>query len=164
MMGLQAFALQDAEPNFDLIEPGGVGRQPADLEVEWRLERGLELLQPAFQLFRGMSRAVVQDESDRGHFAAHGFGHNDLLDKGLEIDKALAGAASPVDAAIGHTQACKQVAGTSPMVARCVQLGFASQGRTWLLFTLTGLDRRFFVEGQEPGSFSQQGSSAGIEP
>ena len=34
MIGLQLFALQDTEPNFDLIQPGRVGRQPVHLKVQ----------------------------------------------------------------------------------------------------------------------------------
>ncbi len=148
MIGLQAFALQDAEPNLDLIEPGSIERQPADLEMDPVLMGGLQLLQPACQLFGGMRGSIIQDEDHRGHLASQGFWENDLLDKGLEIDKALAGAASPIDVPIGHAQACKQVAGASSMVARCMQLGFASSRGTRGLFAFPSLDGRFLIQAQ----------------
>ena len=33
MIGLQVFALKHTEPDFDLIQPGGIRRQPEDLKV-----------------------------------------------------------------------------------------------------------------------------------
>jgi hypothetical protein len=37
------------------------------------------------------------------HLAVQGLGDNNLLDKGLKIDKALAVAAGAIDLSIGHT-------------------------------------------------------------
>ena len=34
VIGLQMFALEDAKPNLDLIQPGRIGRQPMNLEVQ----------------------------------------------------------------------------------------------------------------------------------
>src|SRR5260370_33825826 len=130
MIGLQAFALQDAEPNLEVIERGSVERQPADLEMDPVLMGGVQLLLPACQLFGGMRGSIIQDEDHRGHLASQGFWENDLLDKGLEIDKALAGAASPIDVPIGHAQACKQVAVAPSVSAAGLQLGHALSGRT----------------------------------
>jgi hypothetical protein len=44
VIGLQTLTLEQTEPNFNLIEPGGVGRQPEDLHSgrfyrpEWEAE------------------------------------------------------------------------------------------------------------------------------
>ena len=34
VIGLQVFALKQTEPDFDLVQPGGVGRQPEHLEMK----------------------------------------------------------------------------------------------------------------------------------
>src|SRR2546428_8693176 len=34
VIGLQVFALKHTEPDFELIEPGGIGRQPEHLKVQ----------------------------------------------------------------------------------------------------------------------------------
>src|SRR6266702_5599782 len=39
MIGLQEFALQQTEPNFDLIEPRGIGRQPIELHRQFSIQR-----------------------------------------------------------------------------------------------------------------------------
>lgn len=51
---LKMLALQQAEPDFELIEPGGVSRQPEHLEVQLPVTGLFLLLQPAFELLRGM--------------------------------------------------------------------------------------------------------------
>src|SRR5439155_3251421 len=38
MVGLEEFALQQTEPNFDLIEPGGIGRQPIELYPQFSIQ------------------------------------------------------------------------------------------------------------------------------
>lgn len=43
VIGLQVFALEETEPDFDLIQPGGVGRQPMHLKVEQPFRRLLHL-------------------------------------------------------------------------------------------------------------------------
>ena len=51
VIGLQAFALKHTEPDFDLIQPGGMGRHPEDLKVEWPLAVAFLLTEPPFKLF-----------------------------------------------------------------------------------------------------------------
>jgi hypothetical protein len=44
MIGLQMFALQETEPDFDLIQPGRIGRQPVHLEVQSPVTRAFLLI------------------------------------------------------------------------------------------------------------------------
>jgi Pyridoxamine 5'-phosphate oxidase len=50
MLGLQKFALQQAEPNFDLIKPGGIGRQPIELHREFAIRPRSQFLDPEGEL------------------------------------------------------------------------------------------------------------------
>ena len=60
MVGLQEFALQQTEPDFQLIEPGGIDRQPIELDREFSLHDGRQLLDPACELLGSMGRPVIQ--------------------------------------------------------------------------------------------------------
>jgi hypothetical protein len=90
---LQVLALKQTEPDFELIQPGGIGRQPEDLIVQLLFAGAFLFTEPAFELFGSVRGSIVQDEDHRLHLALTGFGKNDLLEKGLEIDKALAASA-----------------------------------------------------------------------
>src|SRR6266436_6723784 len=136
VIGLQVFALQPTPPDFELIEPGGIGRQPEHLKVQLLVTGTFLLTEPAFQLFGGVRGAVVQDEEHRLHLAAKGFGNDHLLHKGLEIDEALAAAASAVDPSISNRQASKQMACATTMIARFVQQRHAWACWTRRLFSL----------------------------
>src|SRR6266849_2871501 len=50
MLWLQKFALQQAEPNFDLIKPGGIGRQPIELHREFAIRPASQFLDPEWEL------------------------------------------------------------------------------------------------------------------
>src|SRR6266404_1188741 len=65
VIGLQVFALQHTEPDFELIEPGGIGRQPEHLKVQLLVTGTFLLTEPAFQLFGGVRGAVVLSISNR---------------------------------------------------------------------------------------------------
>ena len=62
MVGLEEFALQQTEPNFDLIEPRGIGRQPIELHRQFSIQRRRSFLDPAGELLGCMSRPIIQDE------------------------------------------------------------------------------------------------------
>jgi hypothetical protein len=62
MGGLQECALQQTEPNFDLIEPRGSGRQPIELHGQFSIQRRRSFLDPAGELLGCMSRSIIQDE------------------------------------------------------------------------------------------------------
>ena len=162
MIGLQVLPLKNAEPNFDLIEPGSVGRQPEDLKVEVPVTNCFLLAQPAFELFGRVGRAVVQKKEDRLDLAPQGFGNDLLLDKGLEIDKAFALPTQAVDLAIGDGEASKQLACAAPLIARFVQYRLAWASRARRLLALAGLDRSFLVEAEQPGSCLQECACLGI--
>ncbi len=158
LIGLQMFALQDTEPDFNLIQPGRIGRQPMHLEMQSPVTRTFLLLEPAFEPFRSMGGAIIQDEGHGVDLPPKGFGNDDLLEKGLEIDKALARAASPIDVAISHGESGKQMAGPTTMIASFVQhrLAWACWARR--LFRFSCLDGGFLIEANQPGACSQEDS------
>ena len=156
VIGLQQFALQKTKPDFDLIEPRGIGRQPEHLEVQSPFTGLFLLPQPAFELLRRMRGSIVHNQDHRVDFPPQRFG-NDLLEKkGLEIGEVLARATGTVDTSISHGKPGKQMPCPAPMVARLPQLWMPPDGRTWWLFAFTCLDRGFLVQTHRPGSLSQQ--------
>lgn len=156
MVGLQTVPLEQAEPDFDLIEPGGIRGKPQDLEMQAKIADAFQLLEPAFELLGSMSRAVIKDEKDRVNLSAQGLRKNGLLDKALEIDKAFARAAASVDHAIRDGKPGKQVSRPATMVTGFVKRWFAwTSGARWLL-PFTGLDGRFFIQAQQSGAAWQK--------
>src|SRR5258706_13900253 len=139
------FALQYTEPDFDLIEPGRIGRQPVYLKVQAPFTGALLLQEPAFELFRRMGGAIVQNQGHRVHLPPKGFGNDLLLQEGLEIDKAFALSTGSIDLALSHGEPSKQMTGAATMVARFVQHGLARVGWTRWLLTLAGLDGGFLI-------------------
>src|SRR5260370_3094795 len=107
---LQMFALQPTPPDFELIQPRCVGRQPVHLKVQAPFTRLLLLTEPPRELFGRMGSAIVQDEGHRVDLASKGFGNDHLLEKGLEIDEALAAAAGAVDLSLRAPGSCKNKA------------------------------------------------------
>ena len=97
VIGLQMFALKQTEPDFDLIQPGGVGRQPEDLKVQLSFTGCFLLTEPTFELFRSVRGAIIQDQDRGGDLPPQGFGNDLLLHEGLEIDKAFALTADAID-------------------------------------------------------------------
>jgi len=162
VIGLQVFALQHTEPDFELIEPGGIGRQPEHLKVQSPFTRLFLLTEPPLELFGRMGSAIVQDEGHRVDLASKGFGNDHLLEKGLEIDEALAAAAGAVDLSIGDRESGKEMACATTMVARFVQ-----QRLTWAcwarrLLPLACLDGGFLIQAHQPRACSQEGSRLAI--
>lgn len=63
VIGRQEFALQNTEPEFDLVQPGTIDWQPVDFDGQWPLVQAHLFLQPSLQLFRCMGGAIVQDQN-----------------------------------------------------------------------------------------------------
>src|SRR5947209_11359248 len=147
---LQVFALQYTEPDFDLIEPGGVGRQPEHLKVQSSFTGLFLLAEPPLELFGRMSGAIVQDESHGVDLSSQRFGNDFLLHKGLEIDKALALTANSVNLAISDRKSGKEMACPTTLIARFVKPRLASLCWTRRLLPLAGLDRGFLIETDQP--------------
>ncbi len=147
MVGLQTLALQNAEPNFDLIEPGRVGRQPVDLEVQTEATDACLRLEPVFQLFGCVGGAIVQNEDHVLDAALECFRKDHLLHKGLEIDKTFVLSARAVDLAIGNGEASKQVARAATVIARFVQERLAILCWARRLLAFAGLNGGFFHPG-----------------
>ena len=125
MIGLQTLPLEQTEPDFDLIQPGGIDRQPEDLKTQLSVTRLFLLTEPSLQLFGGVGGAIIKNEGHALHLTTQGFGKELLLHKGLEIDKAFALATDAVDRAIGDGEGGKQMASTATKVSRLVQHRFA---------------------------------------
>ena len=123
-----------------------------DLEMQSEIADAFLLAKPAFQLFGRVGGSIVQNEDDRVNLASKCFRNDDLLDKGLKIDKTLALMAGSVDLAIGDGESGKQVACATTMVARFVQSRFASLCRSGRLLALTRLNGGFFIDTDEPGT------------
>src|SRR6266566_3914524 len=105
MIGLQEFALQETEPDLQLIEPRSVDRQPIELHPQFPLRRRRQLLHPTGQLFGRMGRPIIQHQCHRLHLAALGFCNDNRLEKGTEVDKAFARMALAIDQPISDTEA-----------------------------------------------------------
>src|SRR6266487_2189590 len=115
VIGLEQLALQDTEPDLQLIEPGGIRRQPTDVKLELTLHHCWLFLQPAFQLLRSVGGSIVQDQADRPCTALKRLRDDDLLHKGLKIGKGFARAAAARDLPIGDTESRKQVPGATTL-------------------------------------------------
>jgi len=120
------------------------------------------LTQPAFQLFRSVGGAIIEDEGDGLHLAPQSFGNDLLLDKGLEIDKTFASATGTVDLAIGDGEAGKQMACTATMVAGFMQHRLARTCWARRLFALTRLNGGFLIDTQQPVAFLEEGPRLSI--
>ena len=165
VIGLQVFALQHAEPDFELIEPGGIGRQPEHLKMHSLVTGNCLFTQPALQLFGSVGRAIVQDERHGVDLATKRFRNDHLLHEGLEIDKTLPTAADPVDLCIGDGESGKQVAGAATMIACFVQHGLARLCWARELFTLARLHGGFLIQTEQPDACLQEGTrlTIGVE-
>src|SRR5258708_7519168 len=104
VVGLQTFALEQTDPDFDLIQPGGIGRQPEHLEAQPSFTHLLLLTEPAFKLFGGVRGSIIKDEGHRLHLTTQRFGNDLLLHKGLKIDKAFALPTGSIDLAISDRE------------------------------------------------------------
>src|SRR5436305_12855737 len=150
VIGLQVFALKQTEPDFDLVQPGGVGRQPEDLEVKPPATGGFLLTQPAVEWFRRMRGAIVQNQSHCVHLPPQCFGNDLLLQKGLEVDEAFALTADAVDLAIGDREPCKEMACAATMIACFVQHRLALACGKGRLLALPCLNGGFLIETDQP--------------
>lgn len=150
MVRLQTLPLEEAKPDLDLIEPGSIGRQPQHLKMQTKIAHATQLLEPAFELPGGMRRPIIENEDDRLNVTVQGFSKDDLLHNALEIDKALALAASTVDPAISDGKPGKQVPRATTMIACLVENRFVRIGGTRGLFPLTRLNGGFFIQTHQP--------------
>ena len=97
MVGRQHFSLKFAEDNLDLIQPGGMNRKPVDLDLKRKLQRR----DPSGQLFRGMRRAIIEDEMQATDFLTPE-ASEDRFQETLEVDEVFGGHASRQGFARGH--------------------------------------------------------------
>src|SRR5450755_1918357 len=68
-----------------------------------------------------MSGSIIQDEGHGVHLPTKGFGNDDVLNKCLEIDKALTLTTGSVDLAISNGKASKQMPCATAVISCFVQ-------------------------------------------
>src|SRR5450755_1716919 len=158
MIGLQMFALQQTEPDFDLIEPRRIGRQPVNLEMQLPFTCLFLGAQPAFELLGSVCGSIIQDEGHRLDAPSQRFRNDFLLHKCLEIDKAFVRPAGSVDLAVCDRESGKQMACATAMVASFVPHGLAWVGWARWLLPFASLDRGFLVETDQPRACAQERS------
>lgn len=165
VIGLQMFALQEAEPDFNLIEPGRIGRQPMHLKVQVLGTAAFLLLEPVFQLLGGVCGSMIKHEDHCMYLTAQGFGNDLLLDEGLEIDTAFPRPTGSVDLAIGDGASGTQMPGATTMRASFMEHWFAWTSRTRRLLTLTCLDGGFLIETDQPRALTPKrlGLARGVQ-
>jgi hypothetical protein len=161
---LQVLALQDAEPDFDLVWPrGGLG-QPVDLDPQ-RPSSGLGLFgQPLLQLLGQMGWSVVQDQRQRMDTPPQCLRDDHRQQKGLVVDESFSVPAHAVDATIRHTQPTEELQSSLPLVAGCDMNRMPSSGRLGPLLPLAGLDRGLLIGANDPHPPSQRGLRSLIDP
>jgi hypothetical protein len=101
-----------------------------------------------------MGGSMIEDEGHRVDLPAQRFGNDLLMHKRLEIDKAFARAARPVDLAISHGKGGKQMACSTPMVPRFAEHELARPCWARRLFSLACLDRGFLIQTDQPSACS----------
>src|SRR5579885_2840524 len=162
MIRLKQLALQDTQPNLQLIQPRGVGWQPTDFDGDGLCSAGGFGCQPGLQPLGRMGGPVIQNQSQGLDVACSGSRQNDLLQEGLKIHKALATGALAEDLSIGYTQPSKQMERSLPLVAWGLPHRVPSTGRLWWAFGGAGLDRGLLLQADQPGACFQQGLSLGV--
>ena len=108
----QGLPLQLAEHDLDLVEPGGVDRQP--MEVDGK--RQVQAREPRRQALGRVRGAVIQDEVQAANPAAPRTAE-EQLEEALELDEALALEAAGQGVAGVHQQAGEQLHGASALIA-----------------------------------------------
>lgn len=76
---LEKLALQQREPDLDLIKPRGIGGQPIQLYGQFPLRCRHQFLSKAGELLGRMGWAIVEDQSDGLHSTAPSFWNDNGL-------------------------------------------------------------------------------------
>lgn len=118
MVRLEKLALEQTEPDLNLIEPRGIGRKPIELHRQFPFRLGCQFGDPSRELLGCVSRTIIEHQSDRLHPTALGFRNENGFSKGAEVDKPFARVALTIDQPIGHGECRHQVHSSTPMVAR----------------------------------------------
>ncbi len=127
-----------------------------DLEAQAEVTDACLCLEPAFQLFRRVRGAIIQNEGHVLDPAPECFRNDHLRHKGLEIDKTLPLATGSVDLAISDGKPGKQVACAATMVAGFVQYRLALARWTRRLLAFAGLKGGFFIQTDQPKAVLQE--------
>ncbi len=79
MVRLQEFALEQAQPDFDLVQPGGIGRQPIELYRQFFIRPRRQFLNKAGELLGSVGRTIIEDQRNCLRPTMVGFGNDDRL-------------------------------------------------------------------------------------
>lgn len=140
VIGHEHLLLELAENDLDLVQPGGMDRQPMDLDFEGEGER----LDSGRQPLGGMSRAVVQDQVQRSDALTPDAGH-EHSPKDLKFDEPLSPKTPRQRFASVDQQAGKELHGAFSLVAVAEVHRPAGAGGHRVPAGLAGLDGRLLV-------------------
>jgi len=73
MVRLQEFALEKTEPDFDLIEPGSISREPIEPHGQFFIRRCFQFLDPLGELLGGVGWTIIEDQRYRLYTTTVGF-------------------------------------------------------------------------------------------
>lgn len=117
MVWLEQHALQNAEPDLDLIEPRSVRGHRENLNAQFPTIDLALLLQPVFQWLGRMGSTVVLDQGHGVHAASQNFGHDHLQQESLEINNSFPLATHPIHQSINHAQGSKEMQSSVALIA-----------------------------------------------
>jgi len=133
-------ALKRREDDLDLIQPGGIDRQPMDSYLEGKLERS----NPSSNLFGRMGGSVIEDQmEDSNVFCPET--PEDHLEEVLELHEPLAGEAARHRLSGVDEQPREQVENSLPLVAGSRPNRLARASRHDSAGIGQGLDARLFI-------------------
>lgn len=145
-------ALHMRKNDLNLIQPGGVDRQPVNLDPEWQAEA----LDPLFDLLGRMGRAVIQDQMQNSDLLAPEAAE-EHLEEGLEF---FAESFSIKAAGQGFTRMNQkrgeQLDGPFALVAVAHQTGTSGSRGTSAAGGLAGLDGCLFIRADHDVSVGRQ--------
>jgi hypothetical protein len=156
MIRLQGLPLQDTEPNLDLVQPGGIGGQPTDPDVQYPAVHLDLFLQPAFELLGHVRRAVVQDQSQRVDAALQRFRDHHPQQESPEINEPFPQTTLAIDLPVRHAQRAKEMKGSLALMSGRDVHRLSWRRRVERPLPLPSLDRDLLVHTNDPQSLLQQ--------
>ena len=153
MIGPEELAVQNTEPDIQLIQPRGVGRQPAEFNGHGLLLLGCLLVQPGLEALRSSHYPESAAPCRRG--VATPLAESRPAGR-LGIRQSACGERTAHRPP--HRRRSAQQTGTLPLspVARGVALGMTSHGGLWRPLSRTSLDGGFLVQTEQPCARLQQ--------
>ena len=147
----QHLPLQHTEHDLDLVEPGGVHRQPMDADLEAQPERE----DPGGQLLRSVSRTVILDQMEHANPLAPQAGEQHPQE-GLEFSESLPLKTPRQRLPAVHQQAGEQLHGPFPLIPVADMYSMAGRGGGRAAGSLSSLDRCLLVRADDDVAFPAQ--------